>query len=391
MDSHDPELNVQPIVDWLIDGAKPVQDPRNVLRVLCERMLECGVRVHRVAVFVRPLHPNVAARAFYWREGSAAIEVNDEDHAFLSTDEALASPVRVVYETRQEIRVRLSKAGTAMDFPVMEELRADGFTDYLITPLEFINGEVHALSLATRSAGGFTDAEVAAIQRVKPALTRIVEIFGLAGMAGNILDAYLGRHAGAKVLQGHIQRGDAEKIHSVIWFCDLRDSTALAESIGPQDFLSMLNDYFECVLGPVVERNGEVLSFIGDAALAIFPVGQDLADAATRAVNAAQDAISRMLVRNERREKAGSAQLRFGIGIHVGDVLYGNVGTPTRIAFTVVGAAANEAARIEALCKTLDASPLVSEQIANQVPYEWRSLGTHQLRGVGKPIELFTL
>jgi adenylate cyclase len=391
MDAHALELDVQPILDWLIDGAKPASDPNLALRILCERLLECGLRVHRVAVFVRPLHPNVAARAFYWREGSAAIEVNDEAHGFESTDEALASPIRVVYTTRQEIRARLTEPATPMDFPVLEELRADGFTDYLITPLEFMNGEVHVLSLATRGAGGFSDAEVAAIQRIRPALTRVVEIFGLTGKASNILDAYLGRNAGAKVLQGHIQRGDAENIHAVIWFCDLRDSTVLAESMEAQEYLSMLNAYFECVLGPVMERGGEVLSFIGDAALVIFPVGQDPADAATRAVDAARDAISRMQVLNERRKEAGSVRLRFGIGLHLGDVLYGNVGTPTRIAFTVVGSAANEAARIEALCKTLDASPLVSEQIANCAPFEWRSLGRHQLRGVGKPIELFTL
>lgn len=391
MDSGDPHLEVQPLIDWLIEGAQPADNPRDALRLLCQRMLECGLRVQRVAIFVRPLHPNVAARAFYWREGNDAVEVNDEDHAFMSTDEYLASPTRVVSATRQEIRIRLSDRAAPQEFPVLQDLRAAGFTDYLITPLEFLNGEVHSLSLATRSEGGFTTAEVAAIGRIKPALTRIVEIFGLTGKARNILDAYIGRHAGARVLQGRIQRGDAESIHAVIGFCDLRDSTALAESIGAQAYLSTLNDYFECVLAPVLERGGEVLSFIGDAALVIFPVGRDPADAATRAVDAARDAMARMQVLNERRSASESVQLRFGVGLHLGDVLYGNVGIPTRIAFTVVGAAANETARIEALCKTLDASLLVSDQVANLAPRDWTSLGEHQLRGVGKPIELFTL
>jgi adenylate cyclase len=391
VESRHPQLEVQPIVDWLIDGAKPASSPRDALRLACERMLEAGLRVHRVAVFVRPLHPNVAARAFYWREGSAAVEVNDEDHGFMSTDEQLASPIRVVVDTRQEIRIRLEAPEQPIEFPIGHELRADGFTDYLITPLEFMNGEVHSLSLATRGAGGFTDAEMAAVQRIKPALTRLVEIFGLTGKAANILDAYLGRHAGAKVLQGRIRRGDAEKIHAVIWFCDLRDSTMLAESLGPQGFLMMLNDYFECVLGPVLERSGEVLSFIGDAALAIFRVGGDPGRAATHAVDAAKDAMVRMQGLNERREKAGAVGLRFSIGLHLGDLLYGNVGTPTRIQFTVVGAAANEASRIEALCKTLDTSLLVSAQVANHASCEWRSVGRFQLRGVERPIELFTL
>ena len=391
MDPSHPEFDVQPIVDWLIAGAKPTSDPREAIRLFCRRLADAGMRVHRLAIFVRPLHPTVAARAFYWREDSDAVEMTEEDHAFMATDEQLASPIRVVVDTRRELRFRLDGPEVPNDFPILAELRGEGFTDYLITPLEFIGGEVHTLSVATRSPGGFSEADVAALHRLKPALTRLVEVYGLTRKASNILDAYLGRHTGERVLQGHIQRGDAEQIHAVIWFCDLRDSTALAESLGARAYLAMLNDYFECVLAPVLERSGEILSFIGDAALAIFPVGHDAPDAATRAVDAARDAIARMQILNEQRTTRGAVALRFGIGLHVGDVLYGNVGTPTRIAFTVVGAAANEAARLEALCKTLNASPVVSEQLASLSPHRWISLGRHRLRGVARPMELFTL
>ena len=384
-------VDVQPVIDWLIAGAKPAGEPGEWLRMLCQRLFERGLPLHRVALFIRPLHPNVVARAYYWRQDSSEVEEYEEGYDFLATDEHLASPIRIVLATRQEIRRRLADPGTPLDFPVLHELRKDDVTDYLLTPLEFMNGEVHAMSLATRNAGGFSAAHIAALQRIKPALTRIVEIRGINRKAANILDAYLGRQAGAKVLQGHIQRGEAESIHAVIWFCDLRDSTPLAESTGPREFLAMLNEYFECVLSPVLERDGEVLRFIGDAALAIFPVGDDAADAATRAVSAARDALARMQLLNESRAKTGSAPLRFGIGLHQGDVLYGNVGTRSRIEFTVVGAAANEAARIQALCKSLEAPLLVSDQVANQVPGPWKSLGSHGLRGVGKPIELFTL
>jgi adenylate cyclase len=280
-------------------------------------MLECGLRLDRLALFVRPLHPNVTARAYYWRQGSDEVEQNDEEHGFMETDEALSSPIHAVRVSRQEIRRRLAGPAAADDFPVLQELRSDHLTDYLIAPLEFLSDEVHAVSFATRAAGGFSDAEIAAIRRLQPALTRIVEIFGLTRKAGNILDAYLGRHAGAKVLRGQIQRGDAEQIHAVIWFCDLRDSTSLADSMAPQAFLALLNEYFERVLDPVLEREGQVLRFIGDAALAIFPAGQDAAAAAGRAVDAAQDAIRRMQALNEQRGRAGSAPLRFGIGLHL--------------------------------------------------------------------------
>jgi adenylate cyclase len=383
----DEALNIAPVVDWLIDGARPAADPKEALMLLCQRLLEHGLSLYRVAVFVRTLHPNVAGRAFYWREGSPAIEEDEADHAWMATDEHLSSPLPLIWRTRKEIRRRLADAGCPMDFPVLGDLQSEGATDYLVTPLEFLSGEVHAVSFATRRAGGFSVAEIEALHRLKPALARLTEVYGLARKARNILDAYLGQQAGEKVLAGRIRRGDGEDINAVIWFCDLRDSTRLADAMSRQDFLRLLNDYFECVLGPVLERRGEVLRFIGDAALAIFPVGEDPRPACAAALAAAREALARMDKLNKNRPRP----LRFGIGLHLGELTYGNVGTPTRIEFTVVGAAANEAARIESLCKDLQVDLLVSERVARALPGEWRSLGSHTLRGVGDKMELFTL
>ena len=255
--------------------------------------------------------------------------------------------------------------------------------------MRFINGDVHASSFVTRRPGGFSDGEVDALRRIMPAFSRVAEIYSWRRIAHNILDAYLGEQTGEKVLAGHIRRGDGEDIHAVIWFCDLRDSTPLADSMSRGEFLRLLNEFFECVLGPVLEHKGEVLRFIGDAALAIFPVAQgeirDPSEACRRALQAAEEAIARMATANAKRERP----LRFGIGLHLGDVLYGNIGTPTRIEFTVVGAAANEAARIEGLCKTLEVPLLLSEPVARHVS-GCTSLGRHRLRGVGEPLELFT-
>jgi adenylate cyclase len=375
------------VVEWLDAGAPPARLPQGVLLQFCHRLVALGVPLYRVGVFVRTLHPNVLGRAFIWQADRDAVQITEAAHEMLESEVFLKSPVRRVFVEQVEIRRRLAEPGCLLDFPILEDLVKEGVSDFLAVPLRFLNGEVHAATFATRAPGGFGEAQLAALRRVLPPFTRVAEIYGNMRKAQNILDAYLGPNAGAKVLAGQIKRGDAEDIHAVIWFCDLRDSTPLADSMSRRDFLALLNAYFECVLGPVQERNGEVLRFIGDAALAIFPVGERPAEACARALAAAREALERMNILNKNRE----TPLRFGIGLHLGEVTYGNIGTPTRIEFTVVGAAANEAARIEALCKSLEVDLLVSDRVAQALPGAWKSLGHHTLRGVGDKMELFTL
>jgi adenylate cyclase len=383
----DQELNIQPVVDWLIDGARPSRRPRDVLLDTCRRTVAAGLPLSRVGVFVRTLHPNLLGRAFIWQADKGAVEITEAGHDLLESEAFLKSPIRVVFNEHVEVRRRLADPACPIDFPILEDLRRDGTTDFVAAPLRFVDGEVHAASFATRRPGGFRDEELAALRRLLAPFTRMVEIYGYMQKARNILDAYLGPSAGEKVLAGQIKRGDSEDINAVIWFCDLRDSTPLAESMSRRAYLALLNDYFECLLGPVLDQHGQVLRFIGDAALAIFPVGERPAEACAKALAAARAALARLAKLNENRERP----LRCGIGLHLGELTYGNIGTPTRIEFTVVGAAANEAARIEALCKVLEVDLLVSERVARQLPQAWRSLGSHTLRGVGDKMELFTL
>jgi len=375
------------VVDWLTEGAPPSRLPRDVLLETCRRTVAAGLPIHRVGVFVRTLHPNTVGRAFIWQADKHAVEMTEAGNDLLESEAFLKSPIRKVMTENVEVRRRLADPACPMDFPVLEDLRKDGATDFVAVPLRFIDGEVHAASFATRRAGGFRDEDLAALRRLLAPFTRMVEIFGNMQKARNILAAYLGPSAGEKVLAGQIRRGDGQDINAVIWFCDLRDSTPLADSMSRREFLALLNDYFECVLGPVLEQQGQVLRFIGDAALAIFPVGERPAEACAKALAAAREAIVRMGKLNQAR----SRPLRFGIGLHLGELTYGNIGTPTRIEFTVIGAAANEAARIEAMCKVLQVDLLVSEEVARALPQPWRSLGLHTLRGVGDKMELFTL
>jgi adenylate cyclase len=376
------------MIDWLLGRVPPApRSPEEALRHLCRGLVASGIALYRVGVFVRTLHPNVAGRAFFWRDDRDAVEVEAADHTWFGTEDHLRSPIHAVWTTNAESRRRLADPDCPMDYPVLADLRAEGATDYLAVPLRFLSGEVHVASFSPRRPGGFTEVELAALRQVLPYFTRVVEIYGHIRKARNILDAYLGPGAGAKVLAGHIKRGDAQDIDAVIWFCDLRDSTALADSMSRHEFLRLLNDYFECVLGPVLERQGEVLRFIGDAALAIFPVDGRPAEACAKALEAAREALSRLEKLNENR----TPPLRCGIGLHLGELTYGNIGTPSRIEFTVVGAAANEAARIESLCKRLEVDLLVSERVARTLQAAWKSLGSHTLRGVGDKMELFTL
>lgn len=381
-------MNIRPVIDWLVAGAPPARLPQDVLLELCHRLRAQGMALYRAAVFVRTLHPNVLGRSFIWQEGRDTVELGEAAYELLESDQFLKSPIRVVFFEQVEVRRRLADPGCPVDFPVLEDLLKEGVTDFLALPLRFVNGEVHASTFATRRPGGFTDAEVGALRELAPALARIAEVYAHLRKAHNILEAYLGPHAGEKVLAGQIRRGAGEEIRAVIWFCDLRDSTQIADSMSRGEFLALLNQFFECVLGPVLERKGEVLRFIGDAALAIFPVGAAPAEACERALAAAQEAMARLDKLNAARPEG---PLRFGIGLHLGDVLYGNVGTPSRIEFTVIGAAANEAARIEALCKELATPLLISEAVARHLSAPLRSLGRHRLRGVGESVELFTL
>ena len=219
--------------------------------------------------------------------------------------------------------------------------------------------------------------------------------------AKELLYTYLGKRTGERVLSGLVKRGDGEKIHAVIWYCDLRGSTSLAESMSLESFLGILNVFFDCMAGAVLDHGGEILRYIGDAALAIFPIGgtskslQEVCNptegACERALTAARDAYARIEALNRQRGNRGEPPLRFGLGLHVGEVMYGNIGVPGRLEFTVIGPAANEAARLEALCKKLDKSILISWEFPRCFPDQMIPLGFHRLRGVSTPKEIFGL
>ncbi len=386
-----------PLLAWLIREAPALDTPATLTRSLAECMLEAGIPLWRLHVIIRTLHPLLMAVSFRWWQKDGEVQENLVPYEMIRSPQFLNSPLVPIYEGAGGIRRRLDVPEPKLDFPILRDLHAEGGTDYVAMPMVFSDGQINAVTLASARPGGFTTRDLGHVYEVLDLLGRLYEVHALRYRATTLLDTYLGRHAGVRVLDGLIKRGDGEDIHAVIWFCDLRDSTPLAQSMSRSQFLDVLNRFFDCMAGAVMDHGGQVLRFIGDAALAIFPIhraeqpGENAADAHANALSAALAAQQRIGELNAARAQRGLAPLRFGIALHPGEVTYGNIGTENRLEFTVIGDAANRAARIESLCKILDRDILVSEEFAGRFPGRFESLGRHRLRGVAQELELFGL
>ncbi|MBO0735581.1 MAG: adenylate/guanylate cyclase domain-containing protein [Alphaproteobacteria bacterium] len=377
---------VRAVADWLIDGARSAPQPQQVLSELCERLLACGIPLWRVAVFVRTLHPNVMGRRLIWRPG-AAVEMSEAPFELLDTANFRDSPVARVYSTGEPIRRKLFDPDYSADFPVLAELRGEGVTDYLASPLFFTDGAVHVVTCTTRAPGGFTDAQLAGIEAIITPLARVTEIRALRRTASNLLDTYVGHDAGGRILGGRIRRGDIEEIHAAIWLSDMRGFTALADRLPPRVMIDLLNGYFDCQVPVILDHGAEVLKFMGDGLLAIFTVAGNETEVCERARAAARR------VQTNIAALASSAMpgLRFGLALHIGDVLYGNIGSGNRLDFTCIGPAVNCAARLEKLTARLGRAILASGDFAHYCAGEFLPIGEFSLAGISAPQLIFGL
>jgi uncharacterized protein (DUF427 family)/class 3 adenylate cyclase len=404
-----------PLAGWLLREAWEAASSAELVERFARQLVEAGFGILRLTVIIPTLHPQLASNAFVWRRGQSVADERDLPHYGLQSEAYLKSPVIRIFNGEGGIRRRLEGPNPPRDFPILDDLQAEGATDYVAMPMRFSNGRINVLTLACDRPGGFTTRELGWIHETLPILSRLLEVHALHRTARSLLDTYLGAHTGQRVLNGLIKRGDGEDIPAVIWYCDLRGSTALADTLSRVEYLDLLNRYFEAVAGAVLARGGEVLKFIGDGLLAIFPMDKmpdcEADDelycakagieervekycgksACIRAIEAARDALQRMAELNAEFAAAGRPPLHFGLSLHLGNVTYGNIGAASRLDFTVIGPAANEAARMDALTKELGISVLVSEDFARFVPGTLVSVGRHSLRGVAQSREIFTL
>jgi len=378
-----------PLASWLVDEGWKAGSSAELAERFLKSLREAGVPVDRSTVIMPTLHPQIFATVLVWRADTPGIRTVFEPHDILHQPKFADSPFAPIIRGAGGVRRRIEDPDCALDFPVVRDLKSEGATDYAAMPFRFSDGQINVMSMTSFAKGGFGTAHLGQLYEVLPLLGRLFEVHAARRTATALLETYLGRHTGERVLQGLVKHGDGEHIHAVIWFCDFRDSTPLSKSMGRKAYLRQLNRFFYCMAGAVLEAGGEVLRYIGDAVLAIFPIQQNPQESCERAVRAAQIAADRIESTNQMHPER--APLRYGIGLHLGTVTYGNIGVPERLEFTVIGAAANEAARVESMTKELKKPVLTSAAFAGAYQGSLVSLGKYPLKGLEGEHELFTL
>ena len=373
------------IVDWYVNAAWQLTHPHPLVRETCKRLNAAGVPIYVFNAWVMTLHPNYFGVVHAWEQGNDEITTRVGTHENWNTPMVQNTPLAVVRDDgASAIRRKLCDPAWPMEYPVLEDYVEAGATDYVAMRLPVSGKSFHMISTATRQPGGFTTAELALIDALTPYMARLTDIQALNYLATTLLDTYVGTDAGRRIMVGNIRRGSAETIRAVIWLCDMRDFTRLSDTLPGDELVALLNDYFDCVGPPVRERGGEILKFIGDAMLAIFRFDDEASrsTACRNALDAAKEALRLVDDLNTRRAEANAAPIGVGIALHLGDVLYGNIGAADRLDFTVIGPAVNLAARIEGLCRPLGERVLMSDAFATASGGEHRSLGSHDLKGV---------
>jgi adenylate cyclase len=376
--------SITDIADSLTEGARSAPTPTGMMAECCERMLAAGLPLWRVGVFVRTLHPEIFGRNFIWRPGTG-VEVGTVDFDIQQAPEFLRSPLAIVFREAVEVRCRLHDPGNN-HFPFFDDLRAEGVTDYIALPLSFVDGVIHASSWTTKQPGGFTDAQLVALKRIVPPLTRLIEVMNLQRTASNLLNTYVGSRAGERILAGQIRRGHTETMEAAIWLSDLRGFTALSDRLPAEQVVEILNRYFDCQVAAILGHGGEVLKFMGDGLLAVFPITVRDGDApvvCSRVLEAASEARTRVAAM-EFLSGDTTERFRFGVALHVGRILYGNIGGGNRLDFTCIGPVVNLAARLEKIAGKLGRTIVASSAFADICSGGWQDLGEFPIAGLAK-------
>jgi adenylate cyclase len=382
---------------WLLADAMSADDLLALFESLAWRLVAAGVPLDRASLHVGTLHPQVFGFAWNWERADGLCDEVKVAEATLKTDAYRRNPLFRVIEYGEVFRGDTGDPDTVSQYPLMAELARRGITEYDVMPLRAGGAYHNAASVATKQTGGFSDADRASLSHTLRLFALHVERHIASRIAANVLDTYLGVAAGEQVLHGSIKRGAGEAIRAIIWASDLRDFTDLSDRLAGSDIVALINAYFERLAGAVMAEGGEVLKFIGDGLLAVFPYASFKSEheAARASLAAAERALQAVddLNRAAPPELAiieGWRPLRTGIALHEGEVFFGNVGAPDRLDFTVIGSAVNTASRVETLTKSLGRPILITEPVARMLDRPLDHLGKHALRGLATPLAIFS-
>ena len=380
------------VAEWLVGPARRIASGARAFDEFAWRMLATGLPLLRVTMHSTTLHPQFLGATFVWFRTTGktvqtliAHEVRD-----LIRDEE--NPVRRVVVGGETLRRRIDVPDAVLDFPILHDLKAQGATDYLALPVAGAHGGYnYMVSYVTDRPGGFTEPEIADLTRVSQRLPVVADMYSQRSIASNVLNAYLGAKTGQRVLAGQIRRGAGEEISAVLWSSDLRGFTERSDRLPGERMIALLNALFDAQAKAIHDHGGEILKFIGDGLLAIFPIETPgaAAEAARHALEAAVEALAAVRELGDELAAAGEPPLQIVVALHAGTVIYGNIGAADRLDFTVIGPAVNLVSRVEAVAKTLNLPIVVSDEFARAYAGPLRSLGTHQLRGLAAPHELF--
>ena len=395
-----PRLN---LMNWLVGQGLSGLPENDLIRGFCERCRTAGLDVSRASVFIDTLHPIFEGRGFRWND----TQTNESDmfeYRSTSEGEAAQNWRRSIFYYMLESGVGELKVDFAdrasLDFSLIDELAAKGHRHLVAFVHRF--GEAGTLGQmdsvysywVTRRPGGFGELGLSALRDLVPLLGLAIKSGAQVEIARTLGRVYLGRDASEQVLRGRISRGVTERIAAVLWFSDLRGSTAISESIMPGEIIPFLNDYAQASIDAIHDAGGDVLKLIGDGVLAMFS-GDDMSGARRAALQAEHQFRKNMITLNARRASEGLPITSAYLGLHVGEVYYGNIGSEDRLDFTVVGPAVNEVSRIASMCRSIDRDLLASAEFRSGLDATGRrylvSTGRYALRGIGRAQDLYTL
>lgn len=378
------------IVEWLMLETRTQPYIDNIFVELCQRLVAMGVPVARATLHFSTRNPQWLGARILWQTGMTEAEIQTFDYGVELTTQYLGSPIHAVNDGADEIRQSLEGPDRRGHWhPIYDDLKREGYTDYVAWPIDHTHGRRHVASFATNRAGGFSDADIAVLKELIPALALVSEIRLKNRLARTLLETYVGPHASEQILAGATTRGSGVTVGAAILICDLRDFTKLSDIWPRDDVIELLNGYFDAMSEPIEKFGGEILKFMGDGLLAIFPLSNP--DACLNLMRAISEAQAAMAALNLRNVERGYEPLGYGIGVHVGDVMYGNIGSKRRLDFTVIGPAVNVASRLESLTKEIKRPVLLSRAFVEMAGCAsvLENLGSYPLRGLGEPIDVF--